>query len=72
MVFYVPAGIVNGFGSVGTIIEGPMIALVVTWFGWGGSFYGMIALTLVGAVAMGRAAIMNDRAQSSSAHVGVV
>ena len=60
------SGIVNGFGSVGTIIEGPMIALIVTWFGWGGSFYGMIFLTLIGAVAMGRAAIVHDRREKEA------
>jgi len=58
------SGIVNGFGSVGTIVEGPMIAFIVTWFGWGGSFYGMIFLTLIGAVAMGKAAIVHGRYQS--------
>lgn len=55
------SGITNGFGSLGSIVQGPLIALVVTQFGWGGSFYGMIVLTVLGGVAICKAAIMNDK-----------
>ena len=50
-----------GFGSIGTILEGPIIAFIASRFGWGGSFYLMIALTIVSAVAMCKAAYMNDK-----------
>ena len=35
-------GLVNGFGSVGTFLEGPIIGLVSEHYGWGGMFYLMI------------------------------
>ena len=54
-------GIVNGFGSVGTIAQGPLIAFIVTHFGWGGSFYAMIALTMFGALAIAKAAMIQGR-----------
>ena len=60
-------GIVNGFGSVGTIFQGPLIALVVTHFGWGGSFYGMIGLTIFGGLAVMKAAVIHDRRTGAGA-----
>lgn len=60
-------GIVNGFGSVGTIAQGPIIASVVTHFGWGGSFYAMIVLTLLGALAIAKAAIINGKLEHAEA-----
>jgi len=53
------SGIINGFGSVGTVIQGPLIATVATHFGWSSTFYIMIALTLVSAAAILKAAIMH-------------
>ena len=55
------SGVVNGFGSLGTIVEGPIIAFVVTRFGWKGSFYTIIVLTMVSVFAMGKAAVTHDR-----------
>lgn len=60
------SGVVNGFGSLGTVIEGPFIAFILTYFGWGGTFYAMVLLTLISAAAIGKAAFdhtpppMND------------
>ncbi|ESO91510.1 hypothetical protein LOTGIDRAFT_228870 [Lottia gigantea] len=48
-------GLINGFGSVGTFIEGPVIGFVATHFGWSGMFYFMILLCFCGAVVTYRA-----------------
>jgi OPA family glycerol-3-phosphate transporter-like MFS transporter 1/2 len=48
-------GFVNGFGSVGTFLEGPAIGWMVGNYGWSGMFYSMILLSLVGSVTCYRA-----------------
>lgn len=50
------SGVINGFGGLGTIVEGPIVAFIITRFGWGGSFYAMIVITLASALAIGKAA----------------
>ena len=55
------SGVINGFGGVGTIAEGPIVAFVVTRFGWEGSFDAMIVLTLLSVIAIGKAAIIHNR-----------
>jgi len=55
------SGVINGFGGLGTIVEGPIVAFVITKFGWGGSFYAMIVLTLLSAFAIGKAARTHGR-----------
>lgn len=50
------SGVINGFGSVGSIVEGPFIAFILTYFGWGGTFYAMVILTAIGALAILKAA----------------
>lgn len=55
------SGVVNGFGSLGTVLEGPIIAFIATNFGWGGTFYAMIFLTLISAAAIFKAAIMHGK-----------
>ena len=42
----------TGFGSVGSIVEGPFIALILNYFGWGGTFYAMVVLTVLAALAV--------------------
>ena len=49
-----------GFGSLGTIIEGPFIAAILTYFGWGGTFYAMVLLTLISAAAIGKATFIRS------------
>ncbi|XP_069101723.1 sugar phosphate exchanger 3-like [Argopecten irradians] len=49
-------GLVNGFGSVGTFMEGPIIGVISTWYGWSGMFYFMIALSFIGTLSVYRAA----------------
>lgn len=48
-------GFINGVGSIGTFLEGPLIGLISDKFGWSGMFYFMILLSLVGAVTNYRA-----------------
>jgi len=52
---------VIGFGSLGTIIEGPFIAFVMINFGWSGAFYAMVALSLGAALAVIRPAYAEFR-----------
>ncbi|XP_033746111.1 putative glycerol-3-phosphate transporter 5 isoform X1 [Pecten maximus] len=49
-------GLVNGFGSVGTFMEGPIIGVISTWYGWSGMFYFMIGLSFMGTLSVYRAA----------------
>jgi len=55
------SGFVNGFGSVGTIIEGPIVGFIAEHYGWESTFYLMIILSLLSALAMYRAARLNDQ-----------
>lgn len=48
-------GFVNGFGSIGTFIEGPIIGFISDNFGWSGMFYSMIIISFIGSVACYRA-----------------
>ena len=48
-------GFVNGFGSIGTFIEGPIIGWISDNFGWSGMFYSMILISFVGTVSCYRA-----------------
>lgn len=54
-------GLVNGFGSVGTFIEGPLIGVIATAYGWSGMFYFMIGVTFVGSFAVFRASVIKSR-----------
>ena len=42
---FVP-GLVNGAGSLGTVIEGPIIGLVAEYYGWMGNFDGKSTLII--------------------------
>jgi len=48
-------GFVNGIGSIGSFIEGPIIGWISDVYGWSGMFYSMILLSFAGAVACYRA-----------------
>lgn len=50
-----------GFGSIGTFLEGPIIGVVATTFGWSGMFYFMIIVSFIGALAVFRAAVIKSR-----------
>lgn len=54
-------GLVNGFGSIGTCIEGPIIGLVTAYTGWSGMFPLMIGLSAFGTLATYRAASIHSR-----------
>lgn len=62
---FVCPGLVNGAGSVGTVIEGPIIGLVAHRWGWMGVLLLMVVLSSLGAVALLRAAL-SDSSQASS------
>ncbi|CAI9720523.1 glucose-6-phosphate exchanger SLC37A2-like [Octopus vulgaris] len=49
-------GFVNGFGSIGTVIEGPIIGIASARYGWSGMFYLMIGLSLIGTLTVFKAA----------------
>ena len=52
---------VAGFGSVGTFIEGPVIGVISTSYGWSGMFYFMILVTFAGTAAVFRASVIKSR-----------
>lgn len=45
----------TGIGSLGTVVQGPLVALIADYYGWTGMFYLMIILSLLGALAVLRA-----------------
>ena len=51
----------TGFGSVGTIVEGPVVGFIAEHYGWKSTFYLMIGLSLMSVLTMIRAARLNDR-----------
>ncbi|XP_046354292.2 putative glycerol-3-phosphate transporter 5 [Haliotis rufescens] len=65
-------GLVNGFGSVGTCIEGPVIGLISSMYGWAGMFYLMIGLSAAGVAANFRAARIYHRGQDTASEKMIV
>ena len=55
--------VTSGFGSLGTIVEGPFIAFVMLNFGWSGAFYSMVILSFGASLAVSKAAIAEFRKQ---------
>lgn len=64
-------GLVNGFGSIGTCIEGPLIGLISTYYGWGSMFYLMTAFSILGAMSVFRAAAQYARRGGASSEVSI-
>ncbi|XP_052062468.1 uncharacterized protein LOC127702356 [Mytilus californianus] len=52
-------GLVNGFGSFGTCLEGPIIGFISAQYGWSGMFYMMIGLSFVGTASVFKAAAIH-------------
>ena len=44
------AAVVNGMGSLGTVLEGPMVAIVAEWFGFNAMFPMMVLIALISAI----------------------
>ena len=68
-------GLVNGFGSIGTCIEGPVIGVLAAYTGWSGMFYFMIGLSTIGTLAVYRASWINSRStadKSTTEFIGTV
>ncbi|XP_078597172.1 uncharacterized protein LOC144873566 isoform X3 [Branchiostoma floridae x Branchiostoma japonicum] len=49
------SGFINGFGSVGTVLQGPIIGAIAEWYGWEGTFYFMIIVSLIATFCICRA-----------------
>ncbi|KAL8592242.1 hypothetical protein ACOMHN_030917 [Nucella lapillus] len=58
-------GFVNGFGSLGACLEGPLVGFVSSQFGWDKIFFIMTALSALGALAVFRAAVFKARRKAS-------
>ncbi|XP_066283811.1 uncharacterized protein [Branchiostoma lanceolatum] len=49
------SGFINGFGSLGTVLQGPIIGAIAEWYGWEGTFYFMIIVSLIATFCICRA-----------------
>lgn len=54
-------GVVNGMGSLGTVLEGPLVSFVAAKFGWSSMMPLMILLSCFGAIAIFRANVIHSR-----------
>ncbi|XP_038067522.1 putative glycerol-3-phosphate transporter 2 isoform X3 [Patiria miniata] len=45
------SGFVNGFGSLGTVLQGPIVGAITEYYGWSGMLYLIITLSLLGCLA---------------------
>lgn len=54
-------GLVNGFGSIGTFLEGPIIGIIATVYGYSGMFYFMIIVSVIGSASVFRASVIKSR-----------
>ncbi|KAK7866195.1 hypothetical protein R5R35_001410 [Gryllus longicercus] len=55
------AGLVNGFGSLGGVLEGPLVGCITEMYGWNTMFLLIIALLLIGSFSVLRAFIIQKR-----------
>ena len=60
-----------GFGSLGSCLEGPLVGFVSMYYGWGSVFYLMTGLSLLGAIAVFRAAAVIARKKRLAAAADV-
>lgn len=60
-------GFVNGFGSIGVFLEGPLVGILSDLYGWSSMFYCMIGLTLAGCLATLRASSQYKQLYSTAA-----
>ncbi|CAH1782477.1 unnamed protein product [Owenia fusiformis] len=61
------AGVVNGFGSLGTVVQGPIIGFVSELYGFQAMFYIMIGLSLTGAYTVYTASQQLQHLQNTAA-----
>lgn len=54
-------GVVNGMGSLGTVLEGPLVGLVAAKLGWGAMIPFMVILSALGGIAAFKANIIHVR-----------
>nr|XP_006825125.1 PREDICTED: sugar phosphate exchanger 2-like [Saccoglossus kowalevskii] len=55
------SGFINGFGTIGTILQGPIIGVIVQYYNWMVVFYFMILTSLIGALSMFRASLVKKQ-----------
>ncbi|XP_064607504.1 uncharacterized protein LOC135471968 [Liolophura sinensis] len=56
-------GLVNGFGSIGTFMEGPVVGLVTSVWGWSFMFHLLVMLSLLGTASVYKAALNYSKQQ---------
>jgi sugar phosphate permease len=49
-----------GFGGAGAIVEGPVIGVIVDYYGWSGAFYFMVLLSILASLSLFRASRVNS------------
>ena len=49
-----------GFGGAGAIVEGPLIGVIVDYYGWSGAFYFMVILSIIASLSLLRASRVDD------------
>ncbi|XP_074610094.1 sugar phosphate exchanger 3-like isoform X2 [Acropora palmata] len=54
------SGLVNGFGGLGPIVEGPLVGWIADKYGWTAPFYLMVATSLIGFLMMLKASRMDQ------------
>uniref|UniRef100_T1JHQ2 Major facilitator superfamily (MFS) profile domain-containing protein n=1 Tax=Strigamia maritima TaxID=126957 RepID=T1JHQ2_STRMM len=54
-------GLVNGFGSVGACLEGPIVGYISQTYGWDGMFYFILFLSAVGTLSTYRAHLIESK-----------
>lgn len=62
----------SGFGSLGSCLEGPLVGFVSMYYGWGSVFYLMTGLSVLGALAVFRAAAVIARKRRMAAEMEVL
>lgn len=65
-------GVVNGMGSLGTVLEGPLVSLVAAELGWGAMIPLMVILSALGAVAAFKASVIHARGERGWVQVSPV
>ncbi|XP_022097687.1 putative glycerol-3-phosphate transporter 2 [Acanthaster planci] len=60
------SGFVNGFGSLGTVLQGPMVGAITEYYGWSGMLYLIITLSLLGCIASLKGYLISTRLRQRS------
>ncbi|XP_065349023.1 uncharacterized protein LOC135945327 [Cloeon dipterum] len=58
-------GLINGFGSLGAVVEGPLVGLITEWFGWNAMFLLIIVLSTFGSMCVFKAIMIQKKQMRS-------